>query len=66
MDESITRAAGAIHGQEMPPERMVALIKSVNRTPQQRTTLYTNPLEKKSIKSYSILGVQQDRLVQAI
>ena len=66
MDESITRAAGAIHGQEMPPERMVALIKSVNRIPQQRTTLYTTPVEKKFMKSYGILGVQQDRLVQAI
>ena len=66
MDESITRAAGAIHGQEMPPERMVALIKSVNRIPQQRTTLYTTPVEKKFIKSYGYLGVQQDRLVQVI
>ena len=66
MDESITRAAGAIHGQEMPPERMVALIKSVNRIPQQRTTLYTTPKEKIFKKSYGFLGVQQDRLVQAI
>jgi FO synthase len=40
MNESITRAAGAEHGQEMPPAAMKALIRSVGRTPWQRTTLY--------------------------
>lgn len=40
MNESITRAAGAAHGQEMPPERMEALIRSLERTPWPRTTLY--------------------------
>ena len=40
MNESITRAAGAVHGQEMPPEAMEALIRSVGRIPRQRTTLY--------------------------
>jgi FO synthase len=40
MNESITRAAGASHGQEMPPEAMEALIRSLGRTPWQRTTLY--------------------------
>jgi FO synthase len=40
MNESITRAAGAAHGQEMPPERMEALIRSAGRTPRQRTTTY--------------------------
>jgi FO synthase len=42
MNESITRAAGAVHGQEMPPESMEALIRSLGRRPRQRTTLYTN------------------------
>ena len=28
MNESISRAAGAEHGQELPPERMEALIRS--------------------------------------
>ena len=41
MNESITRAAGATHGQEMPPEAMEALIRSLGREPYQRTTLYT-------------------------
>ncbi|MCC6779437.1 MAG: 5-amino-6-(D-ribitylamino)uracil--L-tyrosine 4-hydroxyphenyl transferase CofH [Hyphomicrobiales bacterium] len=40
MNESITRAAGAVHGQEMPPEAMEALIRSLGRSPCQRTTLY--------------------------
>ncbi len=43
MDESITRAAGAVHGQEMPPARMEALICAAGRIPRQRTTLYGLP-----------------------
>jgi FO synthase len=40
MNESISRAAGAEHGQEFPPEAMEDLIRSLARTPEQRTTLY--------------------------
>jgi FO synthase len=40
MNESISRAAGAEHGQEMPPERMEDAIRAAGRTPRQRTTLY--------------------------
>jgi FO synthase len=40
MNESISRAAGAAHGQEMPPERMEAAIRALGRVPRQRTTLY--------------------------
>jgi FO synthase len=40
MNESISRAAGNQHGQEMPPEVMEALISDAGRIPQQRTTLY--------------------------
>jgi FO synthase len=40
MNESISRAAGAEHGQEFPPERMEALITAMGRRPLQRTTLY--------------------------
>jgi FO synthase len=43
MNESISRAAGAEHGQEMPPEDMEALIREIGRTPRQRTTLYATP-----------------------
>ena len=43
MNESISRAAGAAHGQEMPPERMEEAIRAIGRTPRQRTTLYGIP-----------------------
>jgi FO synthase len=40
MNESISRAAGTQHGQELAPDMMEKLISSVGRIPQQRTTLY--------------------------
>jgi FO synthase len=40
MDESISRAAGASHGQEMSPAEMEAIIAAAGRIPQQRTTTY--------------------------
>jgi FO synthase len=40
MNESISRAAGASHGQEMPPDVMNDLITSIGRQPMQRDTLY--------------------------
>jgi FO synthase len=43
MNESITRAAGGVNGQEMDAERMHALIRSLGRTPRQRTTFYGIP-----------------------
>jgi FO synthase len=43
MNESISRAAGAGFGQEMPPERMEAMIRAAGRSPRQRTTLYGTP-----------------------
>ena len=40
MDESISRAAGAAHGQELAPQEMEAVIHAIDRSPRQRTTLY--------------------------
>jgi FO synthase len=40
MNESISRAAGADHGQELPPAEMEALIRSIGRTPAQRANDY--------------------------
>jgi FO synthase len=52
MNESITRAAGAVHGQEMPPENMEALIRSLGRMPRQRTTLYAAAPESRRAASF--------------
>jgi len=47
MDETITRSAGAVHGQEMTPAVMEATIRSIGRAPRQRTTTYgTAPEER--------------------
>jgi len=52
MNESISRAAGTGHGQEMPPERMDEVIASCGRIPQQRTTLYDEPPPEQSVRAY--------------
>jgi FO synthase len=43
MNESISRSAGSRWGQELRPEEMEDLIRSVGRTPRQRTTTYGTP-----------------------
>ncbi len=40
MNESITRSAGAAHGQEVLPLEMECRIRALGRRPRQRTTLY--------------------------
>lgn len=40
MDETITRSAGASHGQEMTPAQMEKTIRLLGRKPRQRNTLY--------------------------
>ena len=52
MNESISRAAGASHGQEMPPEAMDALIAGMGRVPRQRTTVYGAPPPERTRTSY--------------
>ena len=49
MNESISRSAGAEHGQEMSPETMEVLIRANARVPRQRTTLYADaPAERRA------------------
>ena len=43
MNESISRAAGASHGQEMLPEDLERMILEIGRTPRRRNTLYSAP-----------------------
>jgi FO synthase len=52
MNESISRAAGAGHGQELPPERMDALATGIGRVAVQRTTLYREPPAERVNQSY--------------
>jgi FO synthase len=52
MNESISRSAGAEHGQEFPPEQMEALIRSAGRNPRQRTTLYGEVPEERRLASF--------------
>lgn len=52
MNETITRSAGAQHGQEMPPAQMDAMIKRLGRHPDQRSTCYGEPLANQVKASY--------------
>lgn len=50
MNESITRAAGATHGQEMAPQRAEELIGGAGLNPWMRTTLYLPaPAERRAL-----------------
>jgi FO synthase len=61
MNESISRAAGAQHGQELPPERMEELIRSLGRTPRQRTTLYGEVPEERRRLSFGAPPLAEPR-----
>lgn len=56
MDENISRAAGADHGQELGPEQMEALIRSIGRIPRRRTTLYGDAAEIDRVGTARIQG----------
>jgi FO synthase len=44
MNESISRAAGAEHGQEIPPSQMIDIANAIGRPAKQRTTLYAEQI----------------------
>lgn len=46
MNESITRAAGGVNGQEFDAASLAKLITTLGRRPRQRTTLYRAPVER--------------------
>lgn len=52
MNESISRAAGTEHGQELPPDAMEEIIASIGRTARQRTTTYGTPPEAQRRRSF--------------
>ena len=69
MNESITRAAGAVHGQEMSPQRLEKIIRNTGLIPRQRTTLYSTPDKRKPTmftESQDNLDVRQVHSSQAI
>ncbi|WP_431857121.1 5-amino-6-(D-ribitylamino)uracil--L-tyrosine 4-hydroxyphenyl transferase CofH [Azospirillum sp.] len=61
MDESITRAAGAAHGQEMPPAEMDALARAAGRPARQRTTTYGQPPAGQVARSYGAAPLRPTR-----
>ncbi len=52
MNETITRSAGAQHGQEMPPSQMDAMIRRLARLPKQRKTCYSEAPQAQVDASY--------------
>jgi FO synthase len=61
MNESISRSAGAEHGQEFPPESMEELIRSTGRSPRQRTTLYGDAPEERRLASFGAAPLAEPR-----
>ncbi len=61
MNESISRSAGAEHGQEFPPESMEGLIRSAGRIPRQRTTLYGEVPEERRLASFGAAPLSEPR-----
>ena len=60
MNESITRAAGAEHGQETSPAQMIAMIESAGRAPRQRTTVYedvTPEIARRGLRAVELADV---------
>lgn len=57
MNETITRSAGATHGQEFAPEEMERVIKSIGRLPVQRTTTYGKPTNAQVSASFGAAPV---------
>jgi FO synthase len=63
MDETITRSAGAVHGQEMTPARMESIIRSIGRVPRQRTTLYGDVAEERYGASFAPRSITTPALI---
>ena len=65
MNETITRAAGAAHGQETSPEEMEEIILSVGRTPRQRSTTYGEVSELQRQKSFGAAAILEPTYTSA-
>jgi FO synthase len=58
MNESITRAAGAAFGEEMPPQELESIIRAAGRAPAQRTTLYEPAPPERTRASFGAAALQ--------
>ncbi|MFV0296957.1 MAG: 5-amino-6-(D-ribitylamino)uracil--L-tyrosine 4-hydroxyphenyl transferase CofH [Hyphomicrobiaceae bacterium] len=65
MNESITRAAGAAHGQEMLPASLESMIASAGRTPRQRTTFYADAPEERCTVALADRGDASGAMIAA-
>ena len=59
MNESITRAAGAGFGQEMPPERLESIIREAGRTPRLRTTRYADATAERRAAAFGAPALEE-------
>jgi FO synthase len=59
MNESITRAAGAEHGQEWVPRQITAAVTAAGRLPRMRTTLYADAPEQQRIRAFEAADLTQ-------
>jgi len=62
MNESISRAAGTQHGQELPPTAMAQIAEALGRHAEQRDTLY-RPVQPDRVKA-SLTAPPLDEIVQ--
>lgn len=65
MNETITRAAGASHGQETSPEEMEEIIRSIGRRPRQRTTTYGEVSELQRQRSFGAVALLEPEYTSA-
>ena len=65
MNETITRSAGASHGQEMPPHKMEEVIRDIGRTPKQRSTPYGEVSEERTRQSFQAAPLEDLRFTPA-
>lgn len=65
MNESITRAAGAAHGQEMTPIALERMIRKAGRRPRQRTTFYSAPSTERLATAFAECEVRPMSMMAA-
>jgi FO synthase len=65
MNESITRAAGGVHGQELNAASLQALARRIGRPARQRTTLYDIPSETAATRAGRALSACEPAVLAA-